>query len=296
MHTVARYAYHACCLLLLCCASHAPLLAQERPPRRFTLPPELHEVSGLYYAGPDSLWWHNDSGDAPVLYRTNDQGRILSRLALPALRHVDWEDICADDSGHLYIGDFGNNRSQRQDLCIYRYHLATGAMDSIRFTYPDQTAFPPAGGRSFDMEAFFWHRDSLHLFSKDLLPKSNFTTRHYVLSEAPGTQVALLRDSLRLPRRVVTGAAIDTATGTVAFVAYRYRKLLGLFPTSDASVFLFTDYPPGHYLRGKRQRVRVACIFATQYESIDFINSRYLYVASEKTLFIKPKVKRRRWQ
>jgi iron(III) transport system substrate-binding protein len=44
-----------------------------------TLPPELREVSGLYYAGPDSLWWHNDSGDAPVLYRSNDQGRVLSR-------------------------------------------------------------------------------------------------------------------------------------------------------------------------------------------------------------------------
>ena len=260
-------------------------------PRKIKLPPALNEVSGLYYAGSDSLWWHNDSGDDPVLYLTNGEGRIQKRVALPQLRNVDWEDLTADESGRLYIGDFGNNSSRRQDLHIYTYDPSTENLDSISFQYPDQTVFSSLRG-SFDVEGFFWHNDSLHLFSKNKLPKSSFVTKHYVLSDQAGEQVAELRDSLYLRKRVVTGAAFERSTGTVALVAYYYRKLLGILPLSRASVFLFRDYPEGHFLRGNYKRKRISCLVATQYESVDFIGSRFLYVASEKTLFVKPRAKR----
>lgn len=278
-------------IILLLMLPYSTGLAQ---PRKIKLPPVLNEVSGLYYAGPDSLWWHNDSGDAPALYLTDSQGRIQKQVVLPALRNVDWEDITADNRGRLYIGDFGNNGSRRRDLRIYAYDPAEESLDSISFRYPDQTAFPPLQG-SFDVEAFFWHNDSLHLFSKSRMPKSSFVTRHYVLSDRASDQTAELRDSLLLRKRVVTGAALDHATGTVALVAYYYRKLLGILPLSKASVFLFRDYPAGHFLRGPYRRKRISCLVAPQYESIDFTGGRFLYVASEKTLFVKPRAKRIKW-
>ena len=127
------------------------------------------------------------------------------------------------------------------------------------------------------------------------MPKSSFITKHYVLANQVGEQVAELRDSLVLRKRVVTGAALDPVTGTVALVAYYYRKILGILPLSRASVFFFRDYSPGYFLRGKYKRKRISCLVATQYESIDFISEKFLYVASEKTLFIKPKAKRVRY-
>ncbi len=262
----------------------------ETQPRKIKLPPALNEVSGLYYASPDSLWWHNDSGDAPVLYLTDGEGVLLKKVALPQLRHVDWEDITADEDGRLYIGDFGNRPSRRRDLRIYRYDPADGSLDSISFYYPDQAAFPPKS-ESFDCEAFFWHNDSLHLFTKSLLPKSSFVTKHYVLSEQSGQQVAQVRDSLILRKRVVTGAAYDPVSGAVALVAYYYRKIWFL-PISKASVFLFRDYPEGRFLQGAFKRKRISCLAALQYESIDFVGRRFLYVAAEKTAFVKPKAKR----
>lgn len=264
-------------------------------PRKIKLPPSLDEVSGLYYAGPDSLWWHNDGGNAPALYLTDRRGHIQKRVVLPQLRNVDWEDLTADDNGRLYIGDFGNNGSSRRDLRIYSYDPTEETLDSISFHYPDQVAFPPLQG-SFDVEGFFWHNDSLHLFSKSRLPKSSFVTKHYVLSARPGEQqVAELRDSIILRKRVVTGAALERSTGTVALVSYYYRKLLGILPFSQASVFLFRNYPEGHFLRGDFSRKRISCLLATQYESVDFVGGNFLYVASEKTLFIKPRAKRIRF-
>lgn len=281
-----------CSIILLLILPSITGLSQ---PRKIKLPPVLNEVSGLYYAGPDSLWWHNDGGNAPALYLTNNQGLVQKRVVLTPLRNVDWEDITADDHGLLYIGDFGNNGSSRRDLRIYAYDPSEESLDSISFRYPDQTAFPPSQG-SFDVEGFFWHNDSLHLFSKNRLPKSSFVTKHYVLAARPGEQTAELRDSLVLRKRVVTGAAFDRATGTVALVAYYYHKLLGILPLSRASVFLFRDYPAGHFLRGVHKRKRISCLVAPQYESIDFTGGNFLYVASEKTLFVKPRAKRIRWQ
>lgn len=269
-------------LIVLLSSAHA-LPAQEAP-RRVRLPETLQEVSGLYVAGPDSLWWHNDSGDTPTLYLTNADGQLLRRLELPALAHVDWEDLTADTDGHLFVGDFGNNRRRRTDLRVYRVDPVTSAAATIAFAYPE--------GRRHDLEAFFWHRDSLHLFTKSAIRCDDLTTYHYVLPARPGTYTAELRDSLALRKRVVTGAAIDEQTGEVVLVAYFYKRLLGFIPYSAASVFFLEDYPEGHFLQGDIHRRRISRLLATQYESVDFFDGEFVLVASERTVFIRPKAKR----
>lgn len=275
-----------CIILFLAFATGITVLyAQPTPPvKKFRLPDDLIEVSGLVWRGADSLWWHNDGGNESALYLTDGRGCPLRKVPLPYLRNVDWEDLTVDDRGRLYIGDFGDNLNQRTDLRVYRYDPANGAVDSILFRFPDRTGY--------DTEGFLWHADSLHLFTKNKLPRSDFYTKHFVLPASPGDHEAELRDSLRLRKRVVTGAAIEPATGRVALVAYYFRMLLGIFPTSAASVFVFDDYPPGHFLRGRMHRKRISCLFAKQYESIDFVGPGYVLVASEKTLFIRPKAKR----
>ncbi|MCB0641428.1 MAG: hypothetical protein KDC44_07295 [Phaeodactylibacter sp.] len=278
-------------LLLLLLPLCLPLHAQA--PKKIKLPWTLHEISGLYLEDAHTFWWHNDSGGRPILYQTNQKGVLKDSIVLAQLHNKDWEDLTHDHAGTFYIGDFGNNCNCRKDLKIYLYRPADQYLDSILFDYPDQTAFPPSKAyRNFDMEGFFWHQDSLHLFSKNKLWYGNYFTKHYELPARPGTYTAELRDSLYLKNRVVTGATISEDGETVVLVSYYFKKWLGFLPTSRASIFVFRDFEDGQYLKGHKEKQVIPPFFiATQYESVDFLNKDAVYVGSEKTLFIRPRAK-----
>mgnify|MGYP006302007921 CR=1 FL=1 len=278
-------------LLLLACANL--LLAQEKLPPRFKLASSLQEVSGLYRAATDSLWWHNDSGDTPRLFVSDRCGQIKQELTLSNARNQDWEDITADDAGNIYIGDFGNNANARQNLKIYRYHPASAKLDSILFQYPDQRQFPPPGKQAnFDMEGFFWHQDSLHLFSKNRIGAGNYFTKHYVIAAQPGKQKVHLRDSIYLKNRVVTAAAISPDRQAVALLTYHYKKVLGFIPGTPTTVYVLRNFEDNHFLQGTLYQQKVVDFMRpTQYESLDFVDNRSIYIASEQVRFLKPKVK-----
>lgn len=136
----------------------------------------ISESSGLVasrvHAGV--FWTHNDSGDSPRLFAIDAWGRSKGEFLVEGAQHFDWEDIAADDSGHLYIGDFGNNLSDRRDLTVYRVpEPDPNASDRsvhvdriLRFRYADQFAYPAPGQRNFDTEAMFWMDGALYLFTK----------------------------------------------------------------------------------------------------------------------------------
>jgi hypothetical protein len=270
-------------MLLVLVVLMLPGEALAQLPARFKLPWDLREVSGLYIQHADSLWWHNDSGDAATIYQTDGHGRLRQQITLPT-RAVDWEDITADDVGHLYLGDVGDNRRQRTELKIFRYHLASDQLDSIVFQYPEALCY--------DVEAIAWYRDSIHLFTKSRIRRANLPTYHFVVPAAPGTYTAELRDSLFLRKRAVTAAAIDPDTGELALLAYYYTRRLGFLPYSAANVYTFRNGPAGYPLRGNCRKRRISFLIATQYESLDFWGREALLVASEMTLFIKAKAKR----
>ena len=289
---MARYTF----TLLLLCFSLIAANGQGRLKKKIILPKALNEVSGLYYAGPDSLWWLNDSGNSAALYLTDGRGKLKQVLPVPGALNRDWEDLTGDNKGKLYIGDFGNNLNRRQDLCIYIFEPQTGQLDSIRFRYPDQIAYPPAPEYwNFDMEGFFWSQDSLHLKSKNRLPQGNYYSKHYVLPAAPGQYTASLKDSLLLKNRVVTSAAQSPDGRSVVLLAYWYKLFLGFIPVTKTSIFLFNDYPGSDFLNGKIKRYRVPhCIAPTQYESIDFIAPGKVRVASEKTVLFRQQARVRK--
>jgi hypothetical protein len=264
--------------------------------KKIKLPQELTEASGLFAKSADSLFWLNDSGNAPELYRTNAAGKILATLPIPNSQNRDWEDLTADRQGRIFIGDFGNNANRRQDLCIYIWEAGEGRLDSIHFRYPDQDAFPPASVKewTFDMEGFFYYQDSLHLFSKDKTREHSFITKHYVLPAKPGTYTASLRRQIELPKRVVTAAAISPDGETVVLLAYRFKMLLGFFPLTPADIFVFQNYAGTDFLAGEMSRVKgVRCLWPTQYEAIDFINPAQVLIGSERTPLYHQKAKRR---
>ncbi|MEL6865360.1 MAG: hypothetical protein AAFP19_13120 [Bacteroidota bacterium] len=269
------------------------LFSQSNTPSSFKLPKSLPEVSGLYYQDQDSWWWHNDSGRGPILYKTNARGQLLDSIHVPQALNRDWEDLTVDPQGRFYIGDFGNNRNNRQDLCIYRFDPLKGTLDSILFHYPDQKAFPPPKGqRHFDMEAFFWHADTLHLFSKNKPRGKNFYTRYYTLSAEPGRQTAHLKDSLYLKKGVVTAAAISPDGQTIALLAYRQYNILGFIPYLYNRIFYLKAYPKGKFTKGDvyYRRLRGFPV-PKQYESVDFLNNQQVAIASEQMVFFRARAR-----
>lgn len=263
------------------------------PPKTIRLPPALTEASGLSIVDGE-FTWHNDSGDGPYTYITDERGTIIRQDTLNATA-FDYEDMTRDDAGNLYLGDFGNNTGRRTDQRIFRYHPGKPGTDSIVFTYPGQNGGGHDQPGNYDCEAMIWHQDTLHLFTKDqLFGKGNFTTYHYRLPATPGRYVAELVDSLRLPRRVVTAAAFDPERGELVLTAYNFKFLAGFWPSGAASLITITGFPEGRFLRGKARRRNLSWFVPTQFEAVDFYDERWLYVGSEGTRLRKHAVGKRK--
>lgn len=260
-------------------------LHAQQAPKKIKLPKALEEASGLYIESPDKLWWHNDSGGEPRLLATNSDGTIVDSIELKGIQNRDWEDITVDNEGNLYIGDFGNNRNQRQDLTIFILNRQSRTLDSISYHYPEQTSFPPAAEDwNFNMEGFFWANDSLHLFTKNRIGVGTDVTRQYILPDQPGNYSATLVDSLQLDDRVVTAAAISPDGSKVAMVAYTFR--MKPLPRSEATLYIFTDFPEARYLQGVMTTYRLrSWPLPTQYEAVDFWDNETVLVGSEAVGF-----------
>ncbi len=267
----------------------APAHTQRRQHR---LTQELHEVSGLAHAPDGTLWAINDSGNAPCLYQLDPKtGKILAKRPLP-IPNVDWEDLQADRAGNLWIGDFGNNANKRRRLTLYRYHMATGILDSTWYAYPDQTQFPPAteAGRQFDCEAFVVVDDTVHLFTKSRFAGRHFT-KHYTLPARPGAQVATLRDSLHLPRRAVTAAALSSDGRTFVLVAYFVKKRAIGIPFTRANAYFFSNFKNNDYFSGKMKKKRLPkMLVARQFESVTHNRGKHWFFANEGILWQRPRL------
>ena len=275
------------------------LSAQQTPPRCKQVPSALHEISGFVQRAQGDCWALNDSGNPPLLYQVDPYtGKILEIRELP-VQNRDWEDLCCDQFGRLFIGDFGNNRNLRRDLRIYRYDPDTRQLDSILFVYPNQLLFPPGTetARHFDCEAMAWKNDSLHLFTKSRFKGDGFT-RHYVLPDKPGQYNAILVDSLYLQKCVVTGAGMSPDGQTLALSAYYIGKKWGILPYSKARVYFFEVSSQTLRLKAPKHAIRLAkSLTARQYESVcAFEKGKYWLVSNETKLWQKAAIRRIRYR
>ncbi len=155
------------------------------------------EVSGLVASRqwPGVYWVNNDSGDETRIYPVGRDGRLkLSARTADApgvlvggLINSDWEAIAVDDSGHVIIGDVGNNSNGRRDLALH--YVAepeptvgfTGLLRSVFFRYPEQSAWPASRDDfNYDCEGIFTKGDIAYLVTKR---RSDTLTRLYRLDD-----------------------------------------------------------------------------------------------------------------
>ena len=205
------------------------------------------EISGLVASRqwPGVFWAHNDSGDETRIYPVGRDGRlrVSARTAdapgvlVAGVANSDWEAIAVDASGHVIIGDVGNNSNGRRDLALH-YVVEpeptvgfTTVLRSVFFRYPEQTAWPaPRDDFNYDCEGIFTRGDVVYLVTKR---RSDTLTRLYRL-DAP--QAGVVNTLTALGTFDVRGRA------TAADATPDGRRLAVL--TYDA-IWLFEAKTPG---------------------------------------------------
>jgi len=253
------------------------------------LPNDLQEISGLTQGG--SKWWgHNDSGYQEEFFSIDPEaGNIFQKVTVKNAKNRDWEDI-ASDGINLYVGDFGNNNNDRQNLGIYivpLFWIGNSNSETVQdtewsflpFSYADQTNFTtqPEDSTVFDCEAMIFCNDRIQLFTKS---RRNYNTVHYVVNLTSNVAEKL---EIFDAQGLITGASLSPDGKLIALIGYDLRPFI---PT--VFCWLLWDWPSGtnQFFAGNKRRIELGTALQIgQVESVGFSGDRSGYISHENTQF-----------
>ena len=245
-----------------------------------TLPKVIKEASAaeITPASPDLVWTIEDQKNDNILFGFTKNGELKKEIRINNVENNDWEDLTADDAGNIYIGDFGNNDNERQDLAIYKISALdltkdqTEASEIVEFYYPEQTEFPAKKkDRIYDAESFFIFNNQFYLFTKNRSSKFDGTTSLYRVDNKPGQRLPAKKISSfktcdNFNHCAVTSAAISPDKKKVAIL-------------SSDKVFIFTDFKGDDFFSGKSQMIELN--HYTQKEGLTFETNDSLLITDE---------------
>lgn len=248
------------------------------PDFKYILPASLEETSGLiYYDG--ALWTINDSGNDPILFKLDTtNGNIVQEITINNASNVDWESLAQDDD-HIYIGDFGNNSGNRDNLGIYVVlkndlpESGNGSVSSthISFTYPDYPGrINKRGENNFDCEALLVIEDSLYLFSKNW---NDNQTKLYRLPKLEGTYVAEKIYTYNTSG-LITGADYNEESKEITLVGYSRD-------TKFPFLWLLFDFHDNLVFSGNKRRIDLLNLGGCQTEAITYIQGKNGVISNE---------------
>ncbi len=238
------------------------------------LPVAVKETSGLLLWN-NALYTHNDNTDT-TLYSINVlTGSVGGVLPVIGTTNADWEDIDQDEN-FIYIAETGNNvNGNRTNLRIIRADKAgllggSPTVNSINFTYSNQTDFSPTGNNNtdFDCEAIIVGRDGIYLFTKQWVSKQ---TSVYRLPKIPGTYVAEL---------LTTYNVNGLVTGATYLEDKKLITLCGYSTTLQPFVYLLYDFNGDEFFSGNKRKLGLSLGFH-QVEGITTTNGLDYFVSNE---------------
>ena len=245
---------------------------------KFQLPKSLAEVSGIAYDSvQDRVWCIEDSGNKNEIQQVDFGGKVQQTLTISQTENVDWEDLATDNQGNLYIGDFGNNKNDRQNLCIYKIpkpksdDISITPIEKISFSFPEQLDFPPKKrDLLFDVEAFFVSGNNFYLITKNRSKNFDGSAFVYKIPNVAGTQLAKLQTTIS------TGLDFETSAITSAAISPDYKVVALLTHTK---IIVYTEFKNAEFWTGNRQEIDLA--HQSQKESICFKTNNVLLICDE---------------
>jgi hypothetical protein len=234
--------------------------------------PRIVESSGIVASRryTDVFWTHNDGGGPKkqVLYAIDREGNTRAFFAVINVTLKDWEDIGIDDTGHLYIGDIGNNNAKRNALTVYEIdepnpQVKTGSISPKRAW---KLKFP---GAPFDCESLFVWKDHVYLVSK-VFDKAHAQIFRFPLKETNKLLTLELVATTKI-KSPVTGGDIS-ADGT----------LLGLVAKNGAYVFRID----GDVTRVSNTNPHLTKLKNEHIEGCCFVPQGLLATSERRTIFL----------
>lgn len=245
----------------------------------FSLPKKLKEVSGITLSkDKKTIWAIEDQGNKNVVYGLDLEGNLTSDVLVENTENHDWEDITADSAGNIYIGDFGNNDNDRQNLSILKIDLkdasqkSTKVLQETKFHYEGQTEFPPKKSNwLYDCEAFVEMNGHFYLFTKNRSKGFDGTFLIFKIPNRQGNFEAKLVGRLKLQGgyndAAITSAAINSTKDKIVLLNHKNIQVLTGFTKDDFSKTKIQKIPLNHN---------------SQKEAVVFLDDKTLLIADEK--------------
>lgn len=252
--------------------------SQEDLKTEFSLPKKLKEVSGIALSQDQkTIWAIEDAGNKNVVYGLNRQGELVNDVLVENAENNDWEDITKDAAGNIYIGDFGNNENDRQNLSILKLDLksdsqkSTKVIQTTKFHYEGQTEFPPKKSNLlYDCEAFVEKDVSFYLFTKNRSKGFDGTFLVFQIPNKEGDFEAKLIGKLKLEGgysdAAITSAAINSKN-EIVLLTHKNIHVLSGFTANDFNSAKIQKFPLNHN---------------SQKEAVVFVDDKTLLIADEK--------------
>lgn len=246
---------------------------------KFSLPKKLKEVSGITLSeDKKTIWAIEDQGNKNVVYGVDLEGKLVADVLVENAENNDWEEITKDNKGNIYIGDFGNNDNERQNLAILKIDLqnasqkTTKVTQTTKFHYEGQTEFPPKKSNwLYDCEAFVEMNGNFYLFTKNRSKGFDGTFLVFKVPNQAGDFEAKLIGRLKLDGKygdaAITAAAINSKQNQIVLLNHKNIRILSGFTPDDFSRTTIKKVPLDHN---------------SQKEAVVFLDDKTLLIADEK--------------
>lgn len=248
-----------------------------QPKELFQLNNLIDESSGLdVYDG--LIYTLNDSGGEPIVFVLNQDGELVNQIPIKNAKNSDWESLDINDK-LLSVGDFGNNRGNRDDLLVYQVPLDNLNQEpsTISFSYKAQTIFDFENLTTpYDCEALFSDESDFFIISKNW---KDGNSSLYNITSSNSTPLTA-KETYQFDA-LVTGADYNKEREILACSGYADFEMY---------VFLFLNSTPEKYFSDEVIKIHLDNLSDAQVEGICFLDNNHLLISTEKTKIFKPQV------
>lgn len=264
--------------LLSCNPKNTETLPGNELKTEFSLPKKLKEVSGIALSQDQkTIWAIEDSGNKNMVYGLDRKGNLTTDILVENGENNDWEDITKDKAGNFYIGDFGNNDNDRQNLSIIKLDLkdsaqkSTKVIQTTKFHYEGQTEFPPKKSNLlYDCEAFVEKDGNFYLFTKNRSKGFDGTFLVFQVPNKEGDFEAKLVGKLKLE-----GGYNDAAITSASLNSDNQIVLL-----THKNIHILSGFKADDFNSAKIQKISLK--HESQKEAVVFIDDKTILIADEK--------------